>query len=648
MLLPRILTRRPSPLAGVALLGAIGVIVLAGLSLHALEVTDARVRATGQAIEQDRTAIRELRQLAAAFEQALAAERGYLLTDDRSMLAGLRAAGQSLDQIMTGLAASPAWSASQRGAVAELTAGIRASIAEFDQTVALHDAGQSAAAIALVQHGAATVFDASLRARVGSMIDDMSERRMVDIDANHHEEAVALAVAIGGTGFGALVLLATCIVVAVQMRAHHKSEAALLAGRNTAQAANQAKSRFLAAVSHDLRQPLHAITLFIAALRRRTEGGELDTIIDNIAIATGAMQRMFTALLDVARLDAGAVVVQPRSFALDELLHALRAKFAPLAAARGLTLDIPDSGLFVWTDPALLESILSNLLANAVAYTAQGSVTMTARRHDRALDLEVRDTGPGIAAERLDRIFDEFVHLDHADPSGHGVGLGLAIVRLLADLLGARVTVESTPGAGSSFIVRLPFVPGDAAPPPPLPADPEPDLSGLRILVLDDDPLVLQATATEVADWGAQPLLVLSAAEAMAVMTDMAPQAPDGAIVDQDIIGEVSGVALLDRIAARFGVALPAVIVTGETSAGVRDELIDSGHPWLLKPADPATLRRTLAGVIAAAAHTTPPCRPSRALPWTRRGEALRTRLKPGQVHVGDEKVDPWVPSQQP
>jgi signal transduction histidine kinase len=602
-------TRRRGPVACAAVLGAVGLVLLAGVSLYLLHVTDARLRTTEQATRQDNEARRQLRSSLAAFREAESAERGYLLTDDPALLASLRVAKEQLEKTFTELAANPRWSASGRAGLAAFVAQIREQTVELDRALTLHDAGQREAATALVRAGGGNAPAERMRSLVAAMSDDLIAQSDADTAAHQRQDAAALAFAVGGTVFAALVLLTACIVVAMQLRARHRGEAMLLAARDAAQTANSAKSRFLAAVSHDLRQPLHAIILFVAALRRRIHGDEALSMLDNIATAAAAMQRMFSALLDVARLDAGAVVVQSRSFVLEEVFRPLRARFTPLAAAKGLAFAIPESHLFVWTDPVLLESILCNLLANAVAYTAQGSVTMTALRNDQVLEIEVRDTGSGMAAERLDRIFDEFVHLDRADPSGHGVGLGLAIVRLLRDLLGARVSVHSIPGAGSVFTVHVPFVPGEVAPTTPPQAETAPNLAGLRILVLDDDPLVLQATTTEVADWGAQPLAVLSAAEAMAVMQRMAPAAPDAAIIDQDIIGDVSGVVLLDRIAARFGIALPAVIVTGATSGEVREELIESGHPWLLKPADPATLRRMLANAVAAARSS--PLRPA-------------------------------------
>jgi signal transduction histidine kinase len=598
-----------TPLAGAALLGGVGVAMLAGVSLYLLRVADARLHSTAEAVREDDEARGQLLRLGAAFQDALSAERGYLLTGDRGLLAPLQTAEQQLDRTLTALATYPAWSPSGRTGLAALGAGIHDTTAQLDRAIALHDTGHAEAAIAAVPASGRDTPTERIGARIATVTDALNDQQRADADAHAAEEQAALTLAIGGSALAALMLLTAGIIVLMQVRAHHQRELVLLAGRNAAEAANRAKSRFLGAVSHDLRQPLHAITLFVAALRRRTDGDEVDSIVDNIAVATGAMQRMFTALLDVARLDAGAVVVQPRSFALDEVLHALRTKFAPFATAKGLLLEITDSHLFVLTDAALLESVLHNLLANAVAYTAHGSVTLTAHRHGQALELEVRDTGPGIAADRLGRIFGEFVHLEHADPAGHGVGLGLAIVRMLADLLGARIEVTSVPGTGSVFTVRLPYVPGAIEPPPPSHDEPAPDLAGLRILVLDDDPLVLRATATEVADWGAQPILVLSAVDAMAVMARMVPDAPDAAIIDQDIIGEVSGVGLLDRIAARYGVALPSVIVTGATSASVREELSDSGHPWLLKPADPATLRRMLADAVIAGRR--PPSRPA-------------------------------------
>jgi len=398
----------------------------------------------------------------------------------------------------------------------------------------------------------------------------------------------------------ALTLLAVGALLMQRLRGERRAAADLLAARNAAQAADQAKSRFLAAVSHDVRQPLHAIVLRVAALRREAKGNAAQSIAEDIGEAAQSMQRVFNSLLDVARLDADATPVAPRSFALDELLRRLSAWFAPIAARKQLRLAIPETHLFVWSDPVLLESVLHNLISNAVAYTASGNVTVRARRDDQVIEIEVRDSGPGIAAERLDTIFDEFARGDTARSSS-GVGLGLAIVRRYAELLGADVSVESAYGEGSAFTVRLPYVPGEVAAAEPVEIEIAPNLAGLRILLLEDDPLVRSATAAEIAAWGARPLAADSAEAAFAIMDRMEPDAPDAAIIDQGIAGDLSGVAVLDRIAARFAVALPAVVVTGVTTAEVREELTESGHPWLLKPADPAVLRRLLARAIETA-----------------------------------------------
>ena len=205
MRLPGFMTRWRRPLAGIALLAVAGVVALTGLTLHLLEVTDMRVRATAQAIGQEGTARRQLRQLLAAFDAATAAERGYLLTGDAALLTQLQAAKQRLNEAVAGLATCPVFSASDRIVVTELAAGIRDTEAEFDHTVALHEAGQPEAAIALVQHGAATTFDNWMRARVGTLIDELTAQRTADQAAHQHAVAVALTIAVGGTVFGALV-----------------------------------------------------------------------------------------------------------------------------------------------------------------------------------------------------------------------------------------------------------------------------------------------------------------------------------------------------------------------------------------------------------------------------------------------------------
>jgi len=236
-----------------------------------------------------------------------------------------------------------------------------------------------------------------------------------------------------------------------------EATAELTAQKQAAEAAVQVKSRFLAAASHDLRQPLHALTLLVAALKERLSSGETQQLVRHIEASALAMQELLNALLDLSRLDAGVVEAHPECFPLARLLQGIQRQFAPLAAEKGLVLQVRITQAWSYSDPVLVERILINLVANAIRYTESGWVSIGARQEEGGLRLKVWDTGPGIPKAYQDKIFEEYFQLVNPERSrDKGLGLGLAIVARLARLLGTPVNVDSEPGKGSCFSIRLP------------------------------------------------------------------------------------------------------------------------------------------------------------------------------------------------
>ncbi len=368
----------------------------------------------------------------------------------------------------------------------------------------------------------------------------------------------------------------------------------LQAQTRTAEAANEAKSRFLAAASHDLRQPLHAIELLASALRHKVRGKEAREVFENLDQAIGSMGSLFNSLLDVYRLDSGVLKVRPRLFSLRELTRSLEAEFQAEAQSRGLRLRFAPTAKVAQCDPVLLRRILANLISNALRYTPSGSV-MVACRHDAsgAVRIEVRDSGAGIEAQKHDLIFQEFYRVEGVEEE-QGKGLGLAIVARVAALLDTQVHVRSAPGKGSCFSIVVPRggedTPVERAGRQRISAAGEPSL---EVLIIDDDPLVLQSTLAAARDWALNIATASSVEDARREMLGMR----FGAVLvlcDLWLADSVSGLDVLAALRDEWTGIFYGVIVTGDARPEALRQIQDSGHPILYKPVSAARLRATL------------------------------------------------------
>ncbi|KQO08438.1 histidine kinase [Sphingomonas sp. Leaf242] len=365
--------------------------------------------------------------------------------------------------------------------------------------------------------------------------------------------------------------------------------------RAIAETATRDKTRFLAAASHDLLQPLHAARLFCAALAedRAPHQAELVRAIDG---AIGSADTLLRALLDVSRLDAGGVVPKVERFALGALIEELAVQFRPLAGERGLVLAAHPGAFSVATDRSLLRSILQNFLSNAVRYSADGRIWIGARRRGDDVLIEVRDNGPGIAAGDRERIFEEFERLESKGSAGGGVGLGLAIVRRIARLLGSAVELRSELGRGTTFAVRVPLAPAglDVALPTPLAS--RALVPGLRVLCLDNDATILAALDAALRARRCVPLLAATIAEALELAAD---EEPDVALVDFHLDEVEDGLDVVARLRAM--VPAPAIaLVTADRAVAEDPRCV--GLVVLTKPVVPADLWRFIEDASAAAA----------------------------------------------
>ncbi|MEZ5935756.1 MAG: PAS domain-containing hybrid sensor histidine kinase/response regulator [Alphaproteobacteria bacterium] len=365
--------------------------------------------------------------------------------------------------------------------------------------------------------------------------------------------------------------------------------------RDQAEASRSGMSELLAAASHDLRQPLHAMTLFARALSRRVETDEAKDLVRHMETALGSLRDMINTLLDMSKLDAGLIEPHVETVALPALLEPLRAGFTAVAREQGLRFRLRTLDLAVRADPALLETMLRNLIANALKFTAKGGVLVGCRRRGTRLCIEVCDTGPGIPEDRLELVFDSYRRsAAKAGGANEGLGLGLAIVRRLADLVGAELSIRSVVGRGSRFTIELPIAPSKLGGSPAavgMGEDRRSLLSGRTILVLDDDREDRLALAQELADHGSAVVTASSGKELMSRLPEL--RTVDAAIVDYEL-PDGTGPKCLTALNRCLGVELPAIVITGTTSLSMLDMLNDGGWRWLVKPVDPELLLSAL------------------------------------------------------
>ncbi len=375
------------------------------------------------------------------------------------------------------------------------------------------------------------------------------------------------------------------------------------AARREAEIANRAKTQFFTAASHDLRQPLHAMGLFAEALRQKSHDKEVAPLVNSINESVDALEGLFSELLDITRIDSGGVDVQPQSFEVGEILRKLRLHFEPTAFEKGLALRLRGHRRVVHADPLLVERILRNLVSNAIRYTNDGTVLVSCRqRGDKAL-LQVWDTGLGIRPEEQAKIFDEFYQVPNTGVvQAHqrkGLGLGLAIVRRLADLMGAPLALRSTPGRGSVFTLELPLGKVARSPAATVPGKGPVGLTlaGRLVVIVEDEPAVRSGLEVLLQGWGAEIASFDSVASAGAWAHGCDPQLvqPDLLIVDYRLEQGRTGIDAIVALRERFDAKVPAIVVTGSTMTGHDKEAQDHDFHVLIKPVLPNKLRAMIA-----------------------------------------------------
>ena len=358
--------------------------------------------------------------------------------------------------------------------------------------------------------------------------------------------------------------------------------------RQKAEQASLAKTRFLAAASHDLRQPLQTLRLLRAVLEEKVTDPEAKQLLVQCAQALRIFSDMLDSILDVNRLDAGAIQPQMVAFPIDELCARLREDLTIQVAASGLEWHVVRSSAVVRSDPRLLERMLRNLLSNAIKYTPRGKILLGCRRRGAFLSVQVWDTGPGIPQSEQQAIFQEF-HQGTASTQAAGVrglGLGLSIVQRLAERLGHRVDLVSRLGSGSMFSIEVPLAPRAERPGEGDPMPAPPGRRAIRpgtIVIIEDDPGVREALAMFAAARGLEPLVAASGDAALRLLAGH-PAPPDLIIADHSLAGTWDGLGAIAHLRAAAGRDIPALVLTGDVSARTLRKIEESGLPHLAKP----------------------------------------------------------------
>ena len=368
-----------------------------------------------------------------------------------------------------------------------------------------------------------------------------------------------------------------------------------------AERANKAKSVFLASASHDLRQPLNAMQMYIAALQSKVKDKEILRIIEDINSVSISTARLLNALLDVSELEVGAIKPRHEIFSVNNILISIFQSYLPLAKDKELDFRIVPSSLYVRSDPALLERILGNFMSNAIRYTNKGSVLIGCRKRGDKVSIEVWDTGCGISDDQMSLIYEDFYQVENKERDrGKGLGLGLALAKRLADSLDHTINSKSTLGAGSCFSVSVDLAENKA--------DKNLDdgfmnimnLSGVNVFLVEDDIDVLKATKQLLESWGCKVKTARNKDEVMNLIKENPYNNPDIILADNRLPGDSSGIDITYLIQEKLQATIPCVIMTGDVERNHVQSIIDQGFPVLLKPIQPAKFRAMLSHLIQA------------------------------------------------
>ncbi|WP_084536979.1 ATP-binding protein [Azospirillum halopraeferens] len=464
-----------------------------------------------------------------------------------------------------------------------------------DAIVTVDEAGQvqtaNRAAAALFGCGEGDLLGTPIERRIAPFAEGRAHIEQPDGRSVHVDISITRWTAEGRRFFTAIMRDVTARIEMERTIIAAKEEA--VAARIAAEQANRAKSKFLAAATHDLRQPVQSLMLFSSALATRAADERSRTITGHMDQALTALKGLLDSLLDISKLDAGIVTAKPEGFAIGTLLDAIDHGFRPIAAAKGLswTVEGPRDAI-VRSDPTLLGRMVRNLAENAIRYTGHGGVTVRAAVAGNHLRIALSDTGIGIPPESQEEIFTEFHQLANPERDQKlGLGLGLAIVRRLSVLLDHPVEVRSQPDSGSTFIVSVPL--DTAATGEPVRPGPPETGAGRVVVVVEDNAVVLLGLQGILEQWGYRVVPAEACDDALAALT-AAGLVPDVIIADYRLRDNRTGTEAIRSIRARFGRGIPGLMLTGENSPDCLRDGATEGFAILHKPIEPRQLRAAL------------------------------------------------------
>lgn len=450
---------------------------------------------------------------------------------------------------------------------------------------------------------------------VGSSQNDILERRlekltkinevlMDRVERSMDQQGNAFSLFQTAIGLEAKVRSRTEELTTVLRRLERSNEDLLLA-KEEAERANLSKTRFLAAASHDLLQPLNAARLSISVLSEMQAAEDARRLSGQIDQSLQTIEDLIKTLLDISKLDAGVVKPDLRTFPLDNVLSMLEVSFGPLALSRGLKLRVRQSGLLVRSDPFLLQRVLQNLVSNAVRYTKVGGVLVGVRKSGSNCFVDVVDTGCGISERERETVFEEFYRGAAAADAAHtGLGLGLAIVQRTALALGHGLEVRSTLGKGSRFRLQLEhFGMAPNTQTATVKWHQRADHThgavthGAIVLLIENDQPVLDATVSLLDHWWCRTVAARSLTEILPKLDDL-PRKPDMILVDYHLDDGKTGLAALSALRERIGGSVPAIVLTGDHGAGIAEAISASGCEMIYKPIRPAELRALMTHLL--------------------------------------------------